>query len=119
LQQPVVVLVEKNRSAGQLFELYRAAYVINMRVRYHNLGCAQGVPLERRHYHLNVVAGINDNRFTSGFIADYRAVALQRSYGKNFVDHSLLCDEGGAPSSSRKGLAVGPASSYLLSRGVG
>jgi hypothetical protein len=37
----------------------------------------------------NVVAGIDDHGFVRGFIADDRAVTLQRTYGKNFVDHAL------------------------------
>jgi hypothetical protein len=39
---------------------------------------------------LNVIAGIDDHRFASGFIADDRAVALQRPDGEDFVDHASI-----------------------------
>jgi hypothetical protein len=38
----------------------------------------------------NLIAGIDDHGLMRGFVADNRAVALQRSYGKKFVDHGLI-----------------------------
>jgi len=35
----------------------------------------------------NVVTGVNDHPFMRGFIADDRAVALQRADGDDFMNH--------------------------------
>jgi hypothetical protein len=38
----------------------------------------------------NLIAGVDDHGFVRGLVADNRAVALQWSDGKNFVDHAFI-----------------------------
>ena len=44
---------------------------------------------------LNIVSGIDDHRFARDFVADDRAVALQRADRKDFVNHiSIVTSRG-------------------------
>ena len=44
---------------------------------------------EREHV-LDVIAGVDDHGFARGFVANDRAVALQRTDGEDFVDHLFI-----------------------------
>ena len=38
----------------------------------------------------DVVAGVDDHGFVRGLVSDDRAVAAQRAYGEDFVDHLAI-----------------------------
>jgi hypothetical protein len=44
----------------------------------------------------NIVAGIDDDGFAGGLIADDRTVTLQWANGKNFVDHYVILAQAAA-----------------------
>src|SRR5262249_20542990 len=68
-------------------QLHRAAHMVNVRVRDHNLIDMQIVFANDGEDVFNVIAGIDDHPFPRVLIANDRAVALQRADGKDFVDH--------------------------------
>jgi hypothetical protein len=64
--------------------------VIDVAMGDHNLLDLQVMLADELENVFNVIAGVNDHRFTCGFVADDRAVALQRPDGEDFVDHASI-----------------------------
>ena len=94
LQQGIVVLVEQDRRSGGRAQLHGASHVIDVGVRDHDLLDLQVMLAEERQNVLNVVPGVDDHGFARSFVANDRAVALQRSDGKDFVNHvSIVTSE--------------------------
>jgi hypothetical protein len=89
-EQRVIVLVEQDGRSGGGAQLHRASHVIDVGVGDDDLLDLQVVLAEEREDVLNVVAGVDDHGFASRFVADDRAVALQRPTGKDFVDHASI-----------------------------
>jgi hypothetical protein len=48
----------------------------------------QPMPVQNRLDVLNLISWIDNDRFARNLLSEYRAVALQHSHGKNFVNHS-------------------------------
>ena len=90
LQQSVIVLIEQDGRAGSGAQLHRSADVVDVGVRDDDLFDLQIMFADEREHVVDVVAGIDDHRFARGFVADDRAVALQRAYGEDFVDHRFV-----------------------------
>src|SRR5207253_5144377 len=89
-EQVVVVLVEDNGCAGGGAEFLGSADVVDVSVGDDDLVYYQVVFADEREHVVYVVAGVNDHGFAGVFIADDGAVALQRAYGQNFVDHGFI-----------------------------
>lgn len=61
--------------------------MVDVRVRDDDMLHLQVVFADDGEYVVDVVAGVDDHRFTRSLVANNRAVALQRADGKNLVDH--------------------------------
>jgi len=85
--QGQVVLVVEDGGAGELFEAVGAGDVVDVGVGNDDLLDGEGVPGEEGEDAGDVVAGIDDDGFAGGFIAEDGAVALEGAYGKGFEDH--------------------------------
>ena len=86
-----------------MLQLGRSAHVINVRVGDDDLLHRQPVSLHHGHDVFDVVAGIDDHGFFCLFIADHRAIALQRADREDLVDHgSKLPRSGGDEDSPRR-----------------
>jgi len=85
--QGQVVLVVEDGGAGELFEAVSASDVVDVGVGDDDLLDGEGVPGEEGEDAGDVVAGIDDDGFAGGFIAEDGAVALEGAYGKGFEDH--------------------------------
>jgi hypothetical protein len=64
--------------------------MIDVGVRDDDLLDLQVMLADEREDVLNVIARIDDHGFAGGLVADDRAVALERSDGKDFVDHAFI-----------------------------
>ena len=89
-EQGIVVLVEQDRRSGGRAQLHRASHMIDVGVRDDDLLDLQVMLADERENVFNVVAGVDDHRFARGFVANDRAIALQRPDGKDFVDHASI-----------------------------
>jgi hypothetical protein len=90
LEQGVVVLVKQDGRAGGGAKLHRAPYVVDVGMGDDDLLDLQVMLADKRENVFNVIAGVDDHRFARGFVADDRAVALQRPDGEDFVDHTSI-----------------------------
>ena len=86
-----IALVHINRRSGEAAQLLRAADMIDMGMRDDDHLRFQSVTFENPHDIRNVIARIDDDGLTAGFIADYRTVASQHSHRQNFVNHLISC----------------------------
>jgi hypothetical protein len=64
--------------------------MINVGVRNDDLLYLQIVFLDQGENVVNVIARIDDHGLVRSFVADNRAVALERTDGNNFVDHRSI-----------------------------
>ena len=87
--QLLVVRVHVDRSAGGGLQLRRASDVIDVGVGDHDGLDGEPMPVQDRQDVLDLVARIDHDRLPSGLVAEDRAVALQHSDGKNFMDHFI------------------------------
>ena len=83
-------LVNGRRRAGAFLQLENCADMINMRVGADDLLQRQAVLVQSSKNFLGVVSRIDDDRFTRGFVAENRAVALKHADGKCFDNHLNL-----------------------------
>src|SRR5260370_22315633 len=88
-QQCIIVLIEQDGGASLRAQLHSSAYVIDVGVGDDDLFYYQVVLTDDGENILNIVARIDDHGFASGFVANDRAVTLQRTYGKDLVNHAL------------------------------
>jgi hypothetical protein len=70
-----------------LFEAVGAGDVVDVGVGDDDLLDGEGVPGEQGEDAGDVVAGVDDDGFAGGFIAEDGAVALEEAYGEGFEDH--------------------------------
>ena len=82
--------VHPYRRAGERSQLFGTPDVIEMRVRDENRFHLQRMFLKDFYDLRDVGAGIDDHSFASFRIAEDRAVALQHTHGKHFMNHSSL-----------------------------
>jgi len=85
-ERNVVLAVEDGR-AGDLLEGERAGDVVDVGVGYEDLADGELVLVEEGEDAGDVVAGIDDDGLTRGFVAEDGAVALQEADGEGFADH--------------------------------
>ena len=85
--QGQVVLVVEDGSAGELFEAVGAGDVVDVGVGDDDLLDGEGVPGEKGEDAGEVVAGIDDDGFAGGLVAEDGAVALEGADGRGFEDH--------------------------------
>ena len=90
LQQGVVILVEQDGCVGGGAQLHGSADVVDVGVSDDNLLDLEIVLADEGEDVVNVIAGIDDHGFVSGFVADDGAVALQRADGEDFVNHWMI-----------------------------
>ena len=90
LDQRQVVLVVEDGCAGELFEALRSGDVIDVGVGDDDLLDRELMLLERADDAGDVVAGIDHDGLVGDFIAEDGAVALERAYDEDFVDHGFL-----------------------------
>ncbi len=86
----LIVLVHQHRRAGGGFELRGAADVIDMGVGDDDRLHAQRMLLQNRENVVDVVAGVDHQRFARLLVAEDRAIALQHANGQDFVDHMWI-----------------------------
>src|SRR5579864_9783020 len=98
----MIVLIEQNRSAGGRTEFHGSAHVVDVSVGDYDLLDLQVVLADESQNVLYIVTRIDDHSFAGSFVADDRAVALQRADGKNFVDHGDIVASGSATCSRRE-----------------
>ena len=87
LHQRQVILVVEDRRSGKLLEALRPGDVVDMGVGNDDLFEREMVLLKGGNDPGDVVAGIDHDGLVGDFIAQDGAVALQRAYDENFVDH--------------------------------
>src|SRR6266851_678125 len=85
--QGQVVLVVEDGGAGELFEAVSAGDVVDVGVGDDDLLDGEVVLGEEGEDAGDVVAGVDDDGFAGGFIAEDGAVALEEAYGEGFEDH--------------------------------
>ena len=90
LQQSVVILVHQDGRARGRFELHGPAHVVNVCVCYHNLLQDKVLAAQDVEDVFHFIAGIDDHGFMRLLVADDRAVTLQRTNRKYFMDHSKV-----------------------------
>lgn len=97
-QGDIKLVVEDGR-AGKLLEALRSGNVVDVGVGDDDLLEAELVLFEELHDPRDVVAGIDDDGFVGGLVAQDGAVALERADYQDFVDHvsksnglSSICD---------------------------
>src|ERR1700730_521125 len=88
--QGQVVLVVEDGGAGELFEAMGAGDVVDVGVGDDDLLYGEVVLGEEGEDAGDVVAGVDDDGFAGGFIAEDGAVALEGAYGEGFEDHDCL-----------------------------
>lgn len=92
LEQGKVVLVQKNGSARQSFELERASDVVDVGVGDEDLPQFEAKLAQPSVNAGDLVSGIDHNRFARGFVAEKRAVALERADREGLEDHSFILE---------------------------
>lgn len=88
-QRQVVLVVEDGRS-GELLEVLRSGDMVDVGVSDDDLLDRELMLFEGGDDAGDVVAGIDDDGLAGDFIAQDGAVALERAYDEDFVDHGLL-----------------------------
>jgi hypothetical protein len=83
-------LVVEDRGSGELFEAMGSGDVIDVCVGDENLFDGEVVLCEEGQDSGDVVAGIDDDGFAGGFVAEDGAVALEGADGKDLVNHGFL-----------------------------
>ena len=89
-EQGMVILVEQNGSPGRGAELHGSADVVDVSVSDDDLLDLKLVLLDESLDVFDVIAGVDDHGFAGGFIADNGAIAAERAYGEDFVDHRYI-----------------------------
>ncbi len=89
LEQGVIILIEQNGRARRRAQLHRSANVVDVGVGDDDLLHLQLLLADDGEDVFDVVAGIDDHGFARGFIADDRAVAVQRTDGEDFMNHAF------------------------------
>jgi len=84
-----VIAMHQNGSAGVLPKLAEAADVINVGMRADDGFNGQAVAAEKFEDAGDFVAGVDDESFAAGRVADDGAITLQHSYGNGDVDEAL------------------------------
>jgi len=87
--QGQIVLVVKDGSAGELFEAVGAGDVVDVGVGDDDLLDGEGVFGEEGEDAGDVVAGVDDDGFAGGLVAEDGAVALEGADAEDFVDHDV------------------------------
>jgi len=82
-----VVLVVEDGGAGELLEAVGAGDVVDVGVGDDDLLDDEVVFGEEGHDSGDVVAGVDDDGFVGGLVAEDGAVALEGTNGEDFVDH--------------------------------
>lgn len=85
-----VDLVVEDGSAGELFEAPGAGDVVDVGVGNDDLLDGEAVFFEEGDDVGDVVAGVDDDGFAGGWVAEDGAVALEGAYGEDLVDHAGL-----------------------------
>jgi hypothetical protein len=85
-----VVLVHKDGGSGNLLESVSAGDVVDMGVGDDDLLDGEVVFGEEGEDAGDVVAGVDDDGFAGGFVAEDGAVALEGAYSEGFEDHGEL-----------------------------
>src|SRR5208282_177573 len=93
-QQRVVILVEQDGRPRQCAQLHGSAYVIDVGVGDDDLLHFQLVLADDGENVFNVIARIDDHGLVRGLVSDDGAVALQRAYGQDLVDHRFIFAQG-------------------------
>ena len=83
-------MVEQDGGASGRAKFHGPAHMVDVSVRHHNLLDLQVMLADEREDFLNVIPRVNHHGFAGGFVADDRAVALQRTDGKNLVNHRSI-----------------------------
>ena len=86
-QQGIVVLVEENGCACGGPEFHRSPDVIDVCVGDDDLFDLEVVLADERENVFDFIARVDHHSFARGLVADDRAIALQRAYREDFVDH--------------------------------
>ena len=84
-----VVLIEEDWGSGELLEAVGAGDVVDVGVGDEDLLDDKVVLGEEGEDEGDVVAGVDDDGFVGGLVAEDGAVALERPDGDDFVDHEL------------------------------
>lgn len=90
LEERQVILIEEDGSASEALEGQGAADVVDVRVSHDDLLEFEVVLGEPAMNSRDFVAGVNDDGFPPGFVAEQGAVALERADGKGFENHELI-----------------------------
>ena len=98
--QGEVVLVVEDGGAGELLEAVGSGDVIDVGVGDDDLLDGEVVLGEQGEDAGDVVAGVDDDGFAGGFVAEDGAVALEGADGEGFVDHGLWPRAEGFPEDS-------------------
>ena len=85
-----VELVVEDGSAGEGFETGCAGDVVDVGVGDHDLLDGEAMFPEQGEDTGDVVAGVDDDGFAGAFVTEDGAVAPERAYGKDFVDHRCV-----------------------------
>ncbi|MNV72513.1 hypothetical protein D3C71_1656100 [compost metagenome] len=88
--QRLVVLVQVQRGAGQFLEPAGGEEVIEVRMGVDDADQGQAVGLQAGEDLLRVATWIDDDGLLAEWVADQRAVALQRADGEGFADERGL-----------------------------
>ncbi len=115
LDQGQVELVVEDGGSGEALELLGSGDVVDVGVGDYDLLEGELVAGEGGDDAGDVVAGIDDDGLVGGFVAEDGAVALERAYYEDFVDHGIILRRGYPPSPSilRKVFEVGTLSPDL------
>lgn len=85
-----IVLVVEDGGASELLEAVSAGNVVDMGVGDEDLLDGERVPGEEGEDARDIVAGIDDDGFVRGFVAEDAAVALEGADGDGFEDHVYI-----------------------------
>ena len=117
--QREVELVVEDGCSGELLEALGSGDVVDVGVGDDDLLDSEAVPLERGDDVGDVVAGVDDDGLAGGFVAEDGAVAAERAYDEDFVDHGLdLRVMTGMKNAQADGLRIGRSGSYLVFAGA-
>lgn len=89
LHQWQIVLVVEDGCSGELLEALRPGNMVDVAVGDDDLLDGKLVLLKRGDDAGDVVAGIDHDGLAGGFVAENGAVALERAYDEDLVDHGI------------------------------
>lgn len=88
--QREIVLVVENRRARELFEPVGSGNVVDVRMGDDDVLHREVMALKNRNDLGDIVAGINNDRFSRSLVAKDGAVALERADRENLMDHDSI-----------------------------